>query len=281
MEQKYKKTVGPQALLKTYMIQFMYKDGNGWALVNATTVQQAESVFKTQTKYENAVVISTKEIKYCGTNMQIVFEGAVTTIPTVVGRVVVDKNDYDTFMSFVGDELSKYYTKAEVEQLLGGTTIEVDLSNYYTKSETYDKATIDGKIANIEIPEVDLSEYYTKDEVYDKIEVENLVDEKLSKYNPGSGPTIININGEELPDFLSTSIKRGTYEQAYNEATKQVEIDGTSVLINQNTVFAWLLEDVDDNNNSITKVIYHTGNGNFIDALGARVIGRVSGITIY
>lgn len=278
-----KKTVEPVALLKTYMIQFMYKDGNGWALVNAATVKQAESVFKTQTKYENAVVISTKEIKYCGNNMQIVFEGAVTTIPTVVGRVVVDKNDYDVFMSFVGEELDKYYTKEEIEDLIKDTTIEVDLSNYYKKSETYDKTTIDDKIASIEVPEVDLSGYYTKDETFTKQEVDDLIDEKITEYNPGGegGQTIININGEDLPDFLTTTIKRGTYEEAYNEATKQVEIEGTQVSVNLNTVFAWLLEDSDDNNNTITKVIYHIGNGQFIDALGARVIGKVSGITIY
>lgn len=283
MEQKYKKTIEPQMLLKTYMIQFMYKEGNGWALVNATSVKQAEQVFKTQTKYEEAVVISTKEIKYCGNNMQIVFEGAVTTIPTVVGRVVVDKNDYDVFMSFVGEELDKYYTKAEIEELIGDTPVDIDLSDYYTKSETYDKDTIDNKIANIEIPDIDLGDYYTKDETYDKEEIEDLIGEKISEYNPGdgSGPTIININGEDLSDFLTVTIKRGTYEQAYNEAMKQVEIEGTLVYINQNTVFTWLLEDTDDNNNNITKIIYHIGNGNFIDALGARVIGRVSGITIY
>ena len=74
-------TFEPVALLKIYLLQFKYKDGSGWAIVNATSVKQAERVFKTQTKYKESTVISTKELRYFGNNMQIVFEGAVTTEP--------------------------------------------------------------------------------------------------------------------------------------------------------------------------------------------------------
>ena len=69
----------PVALLKIYLLQFKYRDGSGWAIVNATSVKQAERVFKTQTKYKESTVIGTKELRYFGDNMQIVFEGAVTT----------------------------------------------------------------------------------------------------------------------------------------------------------------------------------------------------------
>ncbi len=39
--------------IKTYIVQFIYNEGNGWAFVNAHSVNQAEQVFKTQTRYDS------------------------------------------------------------------------------------------------------------------------------------------------------------------------------------------------------------------------------------
>lgn len=66
--------------MKTYVVRFIHKDGNGWAVVNARSPQQAEQVFKIQTKFKVTKVVDLKEIRYVGCEMQLVFEGAVATI---------------------------------------------------------------------------------------------------------------------------------------------------------------------------------------------------------
>lgn len=65
--------------IKTYIIQFTHKNGNGWAFVNAWSPNQAEQIFKTQTHYIQPKVTGIKETKWYGEEMQLVFEGAVTT----------------------------------------------------------------------------------------------------------------------------------------------------------------------------------------------------------
>lgn len=65
--------------IKTYIIQFTHKNGNGWAFVNAWSPNQAEQIFKIQTHYIKPKVTGIKETKWYGEEMQLVFEGAVTT----------------------------------------------------------------------------------------------------------------------------------------------------------------------------------------------------------
>lgn len=121
--------------LKTFLLQFIYNEGNGWAIINAATVNQAKSVFEVQTQYKGAQVTDIKETRYFGDNMQLVFEGAVTTMYNSGGNIIVSKKEYETFMRLVGAELSKYYTRDEIDDILKNVPIDVDLSNYYTKSE--------------------------------------------------------------------------------------------------------------------------------------------------
>ena len=71
-----------KSCIKTYILQFLCKKGNGWAIVNAYSPNQAEEVFKKQTKYEGVRVTNLHETKYYGEEMQLVFEGSVTTIPS-------------------------------------------------------------------------------------------------------------------------------------------------------------------------------------------------------
>lgn len=60
----------------------------------------------------------------------------------------------------------------------------------------------------------------------------------------------------------------GTYGDAYDKARG-------------NTVnFPWLLEDTDEEGNTLKKMIWHVGNGKFIDAIGAEIVGKKNGITI-
>lgn len=66
--------------MKTYILQFKYKEGNGWAIINAHSPNQAEQVFYTQTKFDTPNVISIQESNYYGEEMQLVYEGSVSTL---------------------------------------------------------------------------------------------------------------------------------------------------------------------------------------------------------
>lgn len=61
--------------MKTYILKFIYKEGNGWAIVNAHSPNQAESVFYSQTKFESPKVANITELRYYGEEMQLVYEG--------------------------------------------------------------------------------------------------------------------------------------------------------------------------------------------------------------
>lgn len=65
--------------IKQYLLQFTHKNGNGYAVVNATDPKIAENVFKAQTKYEDAGITSIKELRWFGQEMQLVEEGSVVT----------------------------------------------------------------------------------------------------------------------------------------------------------------------------------------------------------
>lgn len=78
-----KRCLRPQPQLKTYILQYIYKTGNGYALVNANSPNQAESIFLTQTKYrdkyQDLKVISIQESRWLGQETQLVEEGSVNT----------------------------------------------------------------------------------------------------------------------------------------------------------------------------------------------------------
>lgn len=65
--------------IKQYLLQFTHKNGNGYAVVNATDPKVAENVFKAQTKYKDAGITSVKELRWFGQEMQLVEEGSVVT----------------------------------------------------------------------------------------------------------------------------------------------------------------------------------------------------------
>lgn len=68
--------------MKTYILQFTHKYGNGWGVVNACSPNQAEQIFLNQTRFEVPHVITTKPCEYFGEETQLVYEGAVDTIGT-------------------------------------------------------------------------------------------------------------------------------------------------------------------------------------------------------
>lgn len=65
--------------MKTYILEFISKDGNGWAIINANSPNQAESVFYTQTRFESTKVTNIRESRYYGEEMQLVYEGSIVT----------------------------------------------------------------------------------------------------------------------------------------------------------------------------------------------------------
>ena len=68
---------------------------------------------------------------------------------------------------------------------------------------------------------------------------------------------------------LTVAVGRGTFQQAYDHS-----------LVASSDLFMWLLEDTDDDGRDVKKIVWHVGNGEFIDALGARVLGELEGLTI-
>lgn len=89
---------------------------------------------------------------------------------------------------------------------------------------------------------------------------------------PGEPGTTVYITGEGGGGGIAG---RGAFNAAYNYAMLEEDNEQPNRLL----LFGWILDDVDENNTAICKVIYHLGNGVFIDALGARVIGSAEGIT--
>ena len=79
------------------------------------------------------------------------------------------------------------------------------------------------------------------------------------------------INSALSDEGLSSPIGIGTFQEAY---------DAYKGLAESETLFTWILDDVDDDNRPVKKVIYHVGNGAFIDAIGASIVGDLEGLTI-
>ncbi len=274
--------------LNTYIIQFIYEEGNGWAFVNALSPSQAETVFKTQTRYAGAKVVSTKETKYYGENMQVVFEGAVTTVSntSVISNInnLVDAAliKYD-FTSIIQDAVEAKFKDLNLEDLL-----DIDLTNYYTKSEI--QGVINTAISKIHIP--DVSQFVTTQQLQDAIDAIEVINGKdgkdgedgidgqdgvgISEISYSEGIlTITTTNGTPYSFNIAvggggsgdsviievTSIGKGPMtgtNSAYARATSP----------GQSTVnFQWIQDEIVDGVR-IRKLWWHVGNGIFIDALG-------------
>lgn len=149
--------------MKTYILQFIYKDGNGWAFVNATSPKQAQLVFTNQTRYYGAKVIAIKETKYYGDNIQLVFEGAVTTIPTYAGDgsmivnfnildYVPDGDKYEDFAEYLAATISNIISSKGVN--LTDYEMKKDLLNDVSKILNDLGITSEPGTGNAVIPEI-------------------------------------------------------------------------------------------------------------------------------
>lgn len=72
--------------------------------------------------------------------------------------------------------------------------------------------------------------------------------------------------GGQTPSGIG--LNAGTFADAYDLAKEN------------NYIFPWMLIDEDEEGNPIKKMIWHTGNGEFIDAIGAEINGKKNGITV-
>lgn len=68
---------------------------------------------------------------------------------------------------------------------------------------------------------------------------------------------------------IQAFVEKGTFGDAYDKAKEHLDVQ-----------FPWLLDDVDDNGNAVKKMIWHIGDGTFVDAIGASITGRLNGVTI-
>lgn len=65
--------------MHTYIVQFSYDHGNGYAIVNGKSPQNIEGTLRRQSKYEHITVTSYREIEYFGNDTSLIFEGGITT----------------------------------------------------------------------------------------------------------------------------------------------------------------------------------------------------------
>lgn len=275
------------APIKTWILQFIYKNGNGWAFVNAYTVNQAESIFKVQTKYEEARVVNIKETKYYGDNMQLVFEGAVTTMceATAASDItyLVDTaiKNYD-FTSVIESAIDAKFEGTNFEELIG-----IDISDYYTKQEANEAITIAIRAALRTITIPDLTDYVTSSQLQaalDSIVVHDGADGRDGvDGQDGIGiKSIAYSNGvltitttDDIPHSFNISIDSGGGGGSTIVEVTSIgkgPMSGTNsaktrAAAEPNTLFQWIQDQTVDNVR-VRKLWWHIGNGVFIDALG-------------
>lgn len=83
--------------MHTYIAQFAYDHGNGWAVINSPSPGCIEGTLKRQSRFQNITLTSYKEIEYFGNETSLMCEGGVTTL---------DKSPYDIAVEngFAGSE---------------------------------------------------------------------------------------------------------------------------------------------------------------------------------
>ena len=138
----------PQPQIKTYILQYIHSDGNGYALVNANSPSQAESIFFKQTKhrdeYRDIKVVSIQESKWVGQETQLIDEGSVSTY----GKSVYDMALLNGFKGTLDDFINSI--KGEPgEQGKGVLTIQKTATNGLI--DTYTITYTDGSTSNFYI----------------------------------------------------------------------------------------------------------------------------------
>lgn len=271
--------------IRTYILQFIYKDGNGWAIVNARTPNLAESVFKTQTKYEGARVTDIKESRWFGNNMQLVYEGAVTTVSnadiTKIEGIINEAIRKYNFTDVITVAVNRKFEELDLEEL-----INIDLSDYVTKEDI-------NKSINEAISNLNLNSYLTRQDVLNLISELNLHGQDgqdgQNGTNGADGVGISNItynsNNGKLTIYLTDGSTKQFTIASSGGPSGIVEVTQighgpfsgpngavAAATANPNVMFQWILEEpveIDGQTVTIRKIIWHVGNGEFIDAIGS------------
>lgn len=266
--------------IRTYILQFIYKDGNGWAIVNARTPNLAESVFKTQTKYEGAKVTDIKESRWFGNNMQLVYEGAVTTVSnadiTKIESIINEAIRKYNFTDIIATAVNRKFEELDLEEL-----ININLSDYVTKEDI--NTAVNEAVGNLNlssyltslISELDLHGKDGQDgqdgtDGADGIGISNIT------YNSSNRKLTIYLTDGSTKQF---TIASGGGPSGIVEVTQigNGPFSGPNGAVaaataNPDVMFQWILEEpveVDGQSITIRKIIWHVGNGEFIDAIGS------------
>lgn len=87
--------------MKTYILQFIHNDGNGWAIINANGPAQAIQIFETNSQYKNPKVVNCEEQVHTEDSMQIVYEGSITTLGQTPYDLAVRNGFAGTLSEFI------------------------------------------------------------------------------------------------------------------------------------------------------------------------------------
>lgn len=265
--------------IRTYILQFIYKDGNGWAIVNARTPNLAESVFKTQTKYEGAKVTDIKESRWFGNNMQLVYEGAVTTVSnadiTKIESIINEAIRKYNFTDIIATAVNRKFEELDLEEL-----ININLSDYVTKEDI--NTAVNEAVGNL-----NLNSYLTEQDVINLISRLDLHGKDGTNGTDGIGISNITYNNSsrKLTIYLTDGSTKQFTIASSGGPSGIVEVTQigngpfsgpngavAAATANPDVMFQWILEEpveIDGQSITIRKVIWHVGNGEFIDAIGS------------
>ena len=159
-------------------------------------------------------IVPTDSLDTYATHEDVYGRGGHRSVDTIVERDEISPERRKEGMTvYVKSTKVKYVLESgidnanwKVDSSGGGSGGDVDLSDYYKKTETYNKAEVDTKIA--EIPSADLTNYYNKTEVDNKIadipetDLSNYY-KKLETYSKAQIDVMISSGTTDLSDYYT------------------------------------------------------------------------------
>lgn len=200
-----------------YVVVFTHSKGNGWAIVNAMSVDGAQKVFINQTKFINPKIKGVTELRYFGDNVEVVYEGGLNVLEKAIPEIV---KEFDGSFEELRKEIKDLDNKVqkEIEDVINS------IPDAYTKDEVYNKNEINSSLGEL----AQTSKSYTDSKVRgkaDKTELPTKVSqlENDSNFVNSSGlnqaVTTLNnsINNKQIKDY------HGSIN--YNSITQEYSID--------------------------------------------------------
>lgn len=234
--------------LKTYIAQYIYNEGNGWAIVNAYHPEQVESVLRNQSKHKGIIVTSFKEVSNFGNTMSIVYEGVVTTQGQTPYDLAVQlgfRGSLDQWLESLkgpkgskGDQGDKGdafmysdFTSEQLEALRGPAGVRGPKGDKGDKGETgpMGPAGPAGTVKDIDIPtklsQLDNdTDFITKSEVSNNYETKSVASEK---YQPKGNYLT---EHQSLAEYSKTSEIESKITTAVNDMATQTWVNEQNYL---------------------------------------------------